>query len=230
MLGRIAAAALIAGAVAGLFFWAAHMVKVVPLVIQAEVYEEQGGGHGHGAQAPAAGQPAAAEEEWAPAEGFERAAYTLLTDLLMAIGFAFVLCGAFALSGRTVGWREGIVWGLVAFAAVYLSPALGLAPELPGMQAADLHARQTWWLSTAAAGAVGLGLVFLARPLWLRIGGAVLVLVPHLVGAPTHDLHAGPVPAELAAQFAVASLAATGLFWVVLGAAAGYVYERIQRA
>lgn len=234
MLGRIAAAALVAGVVAGVFFWAAHMVKVVPLVIQAEVYEEPAAGGGHGddraAETSASGQQTAAEEEWEPAEGFERAAYTFLVDLLLSIGLAFVLCGAFALSGRAIGWREGTLWGIVAFAAVYVSPALGLAPELPGMQAADLHARQTWWLSTAAAGAVGFALVFLARPIWLRIGGAVLILVPHLVGAPAHELQAGPVPAELAAQFAVASLSVTGLFWVVLGGCAGYAYERMQKA
>lgn len=237
MLGRIAVAALVAGAVAGVFFWAAHMVKVVPLVIQAEVYEDQtAGGHSHAAEASAnarqaaSEQPAAAEEEWGPAEGFERAAYTLMADLLLSIGFAFILCAAFALSGRAIDWREGAVWGIVAFAAVYVSPALGLAPELPGMQAGDLHARQTWWLATAAAGAAGFALVFLARPSWLRLGGAILILLPHLVGAPTHELQAGPVPAELAAQFAVASLSVTGLFWVVLGGCAGYAYNRMQKA
>jgi cobalt transporter subunit CbtA len=237
MLGRIAAAALVAGGVAGVFFWAAHMVKVVPLVIQAEVYEGQtAGGHSHAAEPSASarqaagGKLAAAEEEgWAPAAGFERAAYTLMVDLLLSIGFAFILCASFALSGRDIGWREGTVWGIVAFAAVYVSPVLGLAPELPGMQAADLQARQTWWLSTAVAGAAGFALAFLARPTWLRVGGGVLILLPHLVGAPVHELRAGPVPAELAAQFAVASLSVTGLFWVVLGGCAGYAYERMQK-
>jgi cobalt transporter subunit CbtA len=240
MLGRIAVAAIVAGAVAGVFFWAAHMIKVMPLVIQAEVYEEQsaGGGHAHNhasdqasdrATGQAAGKAVQAEEEWTPASSIERAAYTLIADLLLSIGFAFVLCGAFAISGRAIDWREGTVWGIVAFAAVYVSPVLGLAPELPGMQASDLHARQAWWLSAAVAGAVGLALAFLARPIWLRVGGAVLVVVPHLIGAPVHELHAGPVPAELAAQFAVASLAVTGFFWVVLGACAGYAFERMQK-
>jgi cobalt transporter subunit CbtA len=239
MLGRLAAAALVAGAVAGVFFWAAHMVKVVPLVIQAEVYEDKaaGGGHAHshasghtGDENRESAATADEDDEWAPAEGLERAAYILLTDILLSIGFAFVLCGGFALSGRTVGWREGRVWGIVSFAAVYVSPALGLAPELPGMQAADLHARQAWWLSTAVAGAVGFALIFLTESLWLRFGGAILVVAPHVVGAPAHEFHAGPVPAELAAQFAVASLTVTGLYWVVLGACAGYAYERTQKA
>ncbi|MEI2612914.1 MAG: CbtA family protein [Candidatus Promineifilaceae bacterium] len=40
--------------------------------------------------------------------------------------------------------------------AFQLAPAFGLPPELPGMAAADLGARQVWWCGTALATGVGI--------------------------------------------------------------------------
>ena len=39
-----------------------------------------------------AGEPASETEEWGPADGFERASYTLLADLLTCAGFAHGYC------------------------------------------------------------------------------------------------------------------------------------------
>ena len=233
MLGRIVVTALIAGAVAGVFAWGAHMVKAVPLILAAEVYEDAAGADEHadaGGQAGAEADDAGAGQEWTPAEGFERSLYTLLADVIVAIGFAFLLSAAFALSQRAIGWQRGIIWGLAGFAAFYVSPALGLAPELPGMQAAALQARQVWWIAAAAAAAAGLGLVFFARPSWAKVAGAGLIVVPHLFGAPVHEVHSGALPAELAAEFVVVTLVTTGLFWMLLGGLAGYLYDRLGRA
>ncbi len=36
-----------------------------------------------------------------------------------------------------------------------------------------------------------------------------------------------PLPAELAAEFAVASLLTTCLFWLVLGGLAGHLYQKL---
>ena len=225
MFGRIVLTALAAGVIAGVFVWGAHMVKTTPLILQAEVYEGAAPTHSHGA-APAAA--AAEDESWAPADGIERAAYTFLADMLSSIGFAFMLAGAMALAGRDVDWRGGILWGLCGFAAFYLAPAFGLAPELPGMRAADLTDRQLWWLATAASTAGGLALIFLAGPRAAKIAGGALILVPHLLGAPGHEIGPGPLPAELAAQFAVATLVISGLFWMLLGALTGYFYRRLE--
>lgn len=211
---RIVIAALVAGAVAGLFVWAVHMVKVVPLIQQAELYEvateADHGGEAH-------------------PEGLERALYTLLADLVTAAGFAFMLCGAFALGGREVDWQRGIVWGLAGFATFTASTSLGMPPELPGMVSGDLGARRLWWLATVASTGGGLGLIFLARPALLRIAGLVPILLPHLWGAPRAEIVDGPLPAELASQFATASLVTSGLFWMVLGGTAGYMYHRLGR-
>ena len=237
MFGRIVSTALLAGVMAGVVVWGAHMVKTTPLILAAEVYETAPAAHSHAdtqahahpAPAQAQDQPAPPEaQEWAPADGIERNLYTLLADVVTGVGFAFLLVGAMALSGRRVDARRGVVWGLAGFATVYLAPAFGLAPELPGMQAAGLDARQAWWLLTALATAAGLGLIaFLPARAW-KAAGLGLIVLPHLIGAPRHALQPGAVPAELAAEFAVATLVIGGLFWVVLGGLAGYFYRRFE--
>ena len=242
MVARIILTALAAGLISGVFIWGAHMVKTTPLILAAEVYENSAPGGMIGGpaeqrknqtaapQAEAAPSAPAAEEAWVPSGGTERTLYTLLMDVITSIGFAFLLVGAISLSGREIDWRRGILWGVSGFAAVFLSPSLGLAPELPGMQAADLSARQAWWLGTVVATAAGLALLALQRKPVLRGLGLGLILLPHLIGAPLHAGGAGGgVPAELASEFAVATLAVTGLFWVVLGGLTGYFYNRFEQ-
>ena len=232
--------ALLAGLLAGVLVFVGHTWKVTPLIVNAEVYEEvKPESHSHTHIASRDKPEAAASEtqtehlhnegnEWGPADGFERNAFTLLSDVITAIGFAFLLGGAMVLSGRELGWKRGMVWGLCGYAALYLAPAFGLSPELPGMAAADLTARQGWWVSTAVATAGGLvGLFFLSRSIW-KVLAVALLLAPHLIGAPHPPLNPGAVPAELAAQFAVATLVITAIFWLSLGALSGYFLDRFK--
>ena len=163
----------------------------------------------------------------------ERHAFTLLTSILMGTGFGFVLTGVFALRGRNVGLNEGVLWGLGGFAALHLAPAVGLPPELPGMIAGDLEARQIWWAFAVAGSAVGLVMIIFSPSLLWKLAGVLLVVIPHVVGAPHPAMvdvagMGGGVPAEMAARFAVTSLVTVGLFWIVLGAAAGYFYDRFS--
>lgn len=237
MFRRIMLTALLAGGLAGLTAFGLQAWKVVPLILEAEAYEQSAQAHGHSGIAhenaqhdEAAMERAAAEHEqsaeiWAP-EDLERTAYTLLANLLTGIGFAALLVGAIALSGREVGPREGALWGLAGFAAFTLAPALGLPPELPGMMAADLVSRQGWWSATAAATAAGIALIVFPRRPWMKGSGAVLIALPHIVGAP-HGPVGGTVPPELMAHFAIASVATAGAFWVVLGGLAGGLYRRL---
>lgn len=231
MFVRIFVTALIAGAVAGVFVWGAQMVRVVPLIHQAEVYEEamtqSAARSGPTAERDSKESAEREADSWAPADGFERGAFTLLSTLLTAIGFALILTGAIALRGRDVDWRKGIFWGLAGFAVFYGAPSLGLAPEIPGMQAADLPLRQVWWVGTVAATAMGLGVIFFVRPVALKAVGGVLIALPHVIGAPYVEPHASALPAELAAQFVVASLLTSCVFWMVLGGLSGYVYRRL---
>jgi cobalt transporter subunit CbtA len=236
MLRRIFLTALIAGTIAGLFAAGLQHLKLIPLIAAAEVYEAAGAqaDHQHGA-APAHDAATAAHDaatsEWEPAPGIERAFYTLMADLLAGIGFALLLAGAVALArsrGYAINARSGLLWGAAGFAVFALAPAIGLPPELPGMSAAELAARQQWWLLTAAATAAGLGVVIFARPTPLRVAGAALIVLPQLIGAPAAPHGATGVPAELAAEFATASLATAAAFWLLLGSVSGWLYRRFE--
>lgn len=230
MFRQIVMTALAAGFCAGIFGWGLQMVTTTPQIIAAEMYEnnEADEGHSHGEETSEPDDHDHDEEAWMPSEGFERHAFTLLTSILMGSGFGFILAGVFALRGADVGFNQGVLWGLGGFAAFYVSPTLGVPPELPGMMAESFEDRQIWWISAMATCAVGLALmVFSANRLW-KIAGVLLIAAPHIVGAPfpeVDDLYLS-LPPELAARFAVTSLVTVGLFWVLLGACAGYFYDR----
>lgn len=227
MFRQIFLTALLAGTVAGLFAAAVQEVRLVPLIAKAEIYEAAEPAsplaHPHDGQSATAG--------WQPSSGRERAFYTVLADTLTGIGFGLMLTGCAALArwrGTPFDARRGVMWGAAGFAAFALSPAIGLPPELPGMVGAALAERQEWWLLAAAATASGLALIAFAGFPALRIAGAVLLLLPHLIGAPQAVNGAGAVPPELAAEFATASLAAAAAFWLLLGATSGWLYQRFE--
>src|SRR5437763_6732697 len=227
MLRRIFFTALIAGTVAGLFAAGVQHLKLIPLIAAAEVYEAAGAHADHKHDA----HQHEAAAEWEPAPGIERAGYTVVADVLAGIGFALVLIGAVAiarLGGYAIDMRRGLLWGAAGFVVFALAPAIGLPPELPGMEAASLVARQQWWLLTAAATATGLGLLIFAQPAALRVIGAVLIVLPHVIGAPAAPHGSTGVPAELAAEFATASLAVAAAFWLLLGGVSGWLYRRSE--
>ena len=227
MLRRILFTALIAGTVAGLFAVVVQHLKLIPLIAAAEVYEAAGAHADHQQDAHQHG----AVPEWEPAPGIERAGYTVIADVLAGIGFALVLIGGVALArlgGYAIDARRGLIWGAAGFVVFALAPAIGLPPELPGMEAAGLAARQQWWLFTAAATAGALGLIIFARPAALRVAGVGLIVLPHLIGAPAAPHGSTGVPAELAAEFATASLAVAAAFWLLLGSVSGWLYRRFE--
>ncbi|MEQ8665111.1 MAG: CbtA family protein [Rhodospirillales bacterium] len=234
MIIKLLKTALVAGLVAGVFGWTLQMALTTPIIIAAEAYEdapadgaaggeththEDGSEHVHDAEA------------WAPEDGIERHAFTLLTSVLFGVGFAAILAACYLMNGSAnVGWRRGLVWGLLGYAAVFLAPALGLPPELPGMAAADLMARQGWWLAAVVLTAGGLIALIKGQSMALRLLGLVLIVAPHAWGAPHAGYYSDGPPAELAAHFAVASLVSVALFWMMLGAASGWAWDRFNRA
>jgi len=222
---RIFLTALIAGTIAGLFTAGVQRIRIIPLIDQAEVYEA---GEPHGGDAGAD-----RTEEWQPRAGLERAAYTALADILAGVGFAFLLTGAIALAsmrGYVVNAQRGILWGAAGFTIFALAPALGLPPAPPGVEAAELVQRQVWWIATAAATALGLGLIVFPRRLVYRVIGAGVLVLPYVIGAPKAPEMVGKVPAGLVAEFVVASLAAGCMFWLLLGALSGWLFHRLGRA
>lgn len=167
---------------------------------------------------------------WAPEDGLERTFYTSLSSILTGFGFGLMLLAAMLLGARRIDATTGLQWGLGAFAAVALAPALGLPPELPGSAAAELVARQTWWVGTAIATGLGLWLVVARGEVLLKVAGVLVIIAPHLIGAPHPHEYASRVPAELQGHFVAASMVSAAVFWAVLGSALGWFWQRGERA
>ncbi len=233
---RLFLCALLVGVLTGLFDSAVQRWQVVPLILAGEVFEaaavpeahepEGGAAHSHG------------PETWAPQDGLERTGYTVLANALNDIGSALLLLPFMAWWNRQRGGRplalrnghgacvrHGLLWGAAAWFCLFALPALGLPPELPGMQAAPLHARQLWWVLTAVCGAGGLAMLCLVRAKWRVLGLGLLVLpfavgAPQLEGSPFTGLGAQAAAQMqlLAARFAVATAVASALQWLLLGA------------
>ncbi len=234
---RIFSTAVIAGGVAGLLLAAIQHFTVTPMILEAETYEtsEVGSGHDHDQQPGGSdGGHTHDAETWSPEDGFERSFFTFANTLIIGIGFALLLVACYAIRTMVsesrmtqyrLNWRWGMLWGLGGFAAFHLAPAIGMPPELPGAAAGDLGARQTWWWLTVVL--TGGGLLALAfAPGFARWLGLALIAVPHLLGAPQADIHAGLAPPELASAFVVTSLITQVIFWVALGALTARLYDR----
>lgn len=225
---RIFFAAVLAGLAAGLAMSALQQWKVIPLILEAETYEAASAEpHAHPEGTAAHSHDEAA---WAPQDTGERTFYTVLANVLGGMGFALLLAATSVLLGLPITAANGVIWGIGGFLAFQLVPALGLPPELPGMPAADLGARQPWWWGTALATGAGLLATAQLRN-WTGIGiGAVLLLAPHIIGAPQlAGEHASAVPAQLATEYAAASLAAGALFWLTVGPLLGWLIQLIAR-
>lgn len=175
--------------------------------------------------APESGAAPAAPIDW-PRHGL-----TVLFTALVYCGYALVLVAGFVLAeqrGHRVTARAGLLWGTAGFIAVHFAPAAGMPPELPGMAGGDLTGRQLWWAGTVLATGLGLWLIAFGKtgPAWAL--GALLILMPHMVGAPLPAQMTGPAPPELAALFAGRTLAVGMAVWVVLGWLGGGAWDRMR--
>ncbi|AYH45661.1 CbtA family protein [Azoarcus sp. DN11] len=246
---RIVLCALLVGALAGLLVSAVQHWQVIPIIAAAEVFEGS-------AEAPEAAEPAAAmahdhddahgavhvheEAAWEPADGTERHVWTLIANVLTAIGFSLVLIAAITtwehLRGRRVASaRSGLVWGAAAWLCVFAAPSLGLPPEIPGTAAAALEARQTWWLITVLCSATGLSVLAFV-PGRLRWLGIALLALPYALGAPHIDGAFAAYSDEVArqmevltGQFAIATAISSAIEWLALGSLAGWAVARWVR-
>lgn len=234
---RLFICALFVGLLTGLFDSVVQRWQVVPLILAAEVFEESA--------TPAVAEHAHADgavhshaaEAWSPQDGLERTSYTVLANVLNAVGSALLLMPLLAFwnrqragqplalhKGYGAAVRYGLAWGAAGWICLFALPALGQAPELPGMQAAELQARQIWWSLTVACGTGGLAVLCLVKAKW-RVLGLGLLVLPFAIGAPQHagSPFAGMAAdvalqmQQLHAQFVVASAVASALQWLLLG-------------
>ncbi|NPD16570.1 cobalt transporter [Xinfangfangia sp. D13-10-4-6] len=255
MLQRLLTSALIAGAAAGLIAALLQLVFVQPVLLHAELYE---GGerthfaapseHHHGEEADAAtptAEPAHdhsteaahdhAEAADIPGIDFDapRDGLSILFSIMVYAGYGLLLVAAIALSesnGNRVTARQGLLWGVAGFVAVQMAPAFGLSPELPGMAAADVNARAIWWVATVIATAIGLWLIAFGKNGVAWAAAVLLILAPHIIGAPHPHEFTGPTPPELAAQFAGRAIGVGLAVWVLLGLFVATLWSRGREA
>ena len=226
---------------AGLVLSAVQTLHVSPIIYAAEAFEieqpemaavihsDHGHSHTHSVQA------------WAPGDGFERIAFTVLSNVLSAFGFAIILLAAMLMAKDkaqlNVSWQRGVLWGLAGYLMFFIVPALGLAPEIPGMEAAALEGRQSWWvLAVLSTGLAIASVVFL--PGIAKAFAIVFIAAPWLVGAPQPQVHGFLHPdaqavatlTDLQAQFLYATAIANAVFWVILGGLTGYTAKRLVQA
>ncbi len=231
MMVKYLLATIVAGLFAGIILTPAMYMRTVPLILHAEEYEQAGGAeHSHEAAAPAGESAAVAapqvhEEAAGPELPFGRLGNTLLINLVAGAGFALVTGAAALFIGRKITLQNGIYWGLAGFFIFNFAPAFSLAPELPAMPTADLATRQAWWVITVALTAGGVYFIVLREQIWAKVLGAVLIVAPHVYGAPEAENLTSSVPPTLASEFAVSTLATNLFFWVVLGLALGWFLQ-----
>ena len=227
MFKRIAQTAGFTGLLAALLLTLLQSLWVAPLILQAETWEKPAAVQAHEhAEGTSAGHVHDAEA-WEPENGWQRVLSTTGGNLVVAVGFALMLAALYTLRAPASA-REGVLWGLAGYAVFVVAPTLGLPPELPGTVAADLTQRQIWWVSTAASTAVGLALIVFARHWLLKALGAVILVVPHLVGAPQPAVHSALAPEALQTQFKLASLLTNAAFWVALGWISAWLFRRSE--
>lgn len=221
-----------------------QQLQAVPIILAAEVYEDQKVEAPTADAAPAGhagheGHAMAEEaEEWAPADGFERTGWTLVANVLNAFSMAllvFVVMGVALWRGTTL---RALPLALVTAAAGWLVfhfwPSIGLHAEIPGMDAARLGSRQGWWILAAvsAAGACAVAAGMRSHLRWLI--AAALLALPYVVGAPhiTADPLSGfqgeaqAVLRDLGTQFVWATTWVSISFWVCMGVASGLAFQR----
>ncbi len=233
MMIRVLLAAILAGLIAGVFYTGAQAVKVVPIILEAETYENAGEAgaetlenHAHATEAEAKTEHEHDPNAWAPENGFERTFYSLISNSIVGVAYSLLMVAAILLSKLPISPRLGMIWGAAGFVIFVLAPGLGLPPEVPGTIAASVPARQAWWILTVSATAIGLGLfAFKTQWYWLALG-LVLLVAPHVYGAPQPVHHESLAPANLAAEFVIAAIVTAGVFWLFLGAVLGWMLPR----
>ena len=221
MLTRLLVSGLFAGAAAGFIAALLQLYFVQPVLLHAELYESGELVH-FGADAVSAHPDLGGIDP-------VRDGLSVIFTMLTYTGYAFILLAGMAVAemrGAAITARNGLIWGLAGFVAFHFAPGFTLAPEVPGVAAADVYARQVWWWATVISAGAGLWLIAFGRT-WLAWGiAAVLLLAPHVIGAPEPDTFTGPVPTEIGALFASRAFGVGMAAWMLLGCFAGHFWQR----
>lgn len=223
MFTRVVISALFAGCIAGLAGGLLQLFFVQPVLLHAELYET--------GQLTHFGSSSSADTHHTDntfdltrdllSLGFSMAIYVGYGLIITAL-MAFRLDNDDTISLRIISHRQGMIWGLAGFIAVQFAPSFGLPPEVPGVASTSLEARQIWWLATVLATAFGIWLIAFGRTPIVFALAILLILAPHVIGAPEPQILQGPVPPEIASHFASRALGVGMAAWIILGLCCSY--------
>ena len=252
---RLVWAALATAVVVGSVQTGVQRWQATPLILAAEVYEAQRAeapepvalaSHVHSdAVAPhehAHAHKLGAAKAWAPENGFERIGWTWVANSLHAFSMALLV---FAVMGAWLYRRDASVGSLTlaawvaaaGFVSLHLWPSLGMPAEVPGMEAASLHARRVWWVLAVVSAAGACAVAGFLRTSWRWLVIAALLALPFVVGAP--QLQGNALPGfspearagleQLGGQFIWATTWVALSFWVSMGLVGGLAFQRWVR-
>jgi cobalt transporter subunit CbtA len=219
---NIVLAAFITAIVASIAYSAYQEAAVTPIILAAEEFE-----------VPEATGIEETAEPWAPEDGLERRLFTFSANFLTAFSFSLILISLMA-TREKITPLQGFAWGLAGYVSFFAAPSLGLPPEIPGMEAAPLTGRQLWWLITVIFTAGGLWLLFFSQT-YLKLVSVLLLLSPHLIGAPQPEHHGfantDPIAVEklssLWHQFVLQTSIANLLLWLIIGLIAAILTNKL---
>jgi len=202
--------------VVGMFFSAYQVIFITPIIVDSEVYEVIEPSVSHQIEA------------WGPEDGIERHSWSFATNILLCFAYALLLMSAMSLK-TSVNAIQGLFWGGAVYLSLFVAPALGLPPEIPGMEAAYLEGRQSWWIYTVVITAISLWLIAF-QPYWHKGIGVILLITPHLIGAPQPEIHgfvntnqnAIVALTDLWHAFIVQTSIANALLWLMIGGLSGF--------
>ena len=218
MFSRVVTTALFAGCIAGLLGGLLQLYFVQPVLLHAELYES-------GTITHFGGDPVAHASHGDSELDLTRDLLSLGFSMAIYVGYGLILAALMALrqeSNQTISIRQGLIWGLAGFIAVHFAPGFGLPPEVPGVASASLESRQIWWGATVLATIIAFWLIaFSKAPIAFGLA-VVLLLAPHVIGAPEPDMLIGPVPPEIASHFAARAFGVGMASWAVLGLFSSY--------
>ncbi len=235
-------AACISGLIAGTILTCLQSAKVFSLIYKAEEFEN--GEFIHYKSSPQEklssktqedhqvnhkGSPSAVheheEDAWAPKDGIQRWLFTLLANTSLATGWSFLLCSVLLFVQR-INLKTGVLLGVLGYLTFFVAPSLGLSPELPGTEAASLDRRQAWWVFTVLATGGAFCLLFFSKNYFAKSFAVLLLILPHVIGAPHPEVHGGTAPDAMLKAFILATFITNGVFWLILGSTNSLIFKK----
>jgi cobalt transporter subunit CbtA len=218
MFSRVVTAALFSGCIAGLLGGLLQLYFVQPVLLHAELYES-------GQLTHFGSDPMVYNHEGHRDFDIMRDLLSLGFSMAIYVGYGLIMVALMAFrieSDQMVSIRQGLVWCLAGFISVHLAPGFGLPPEVPGVASASLEAREIWWGGTVLASTLAFWIIAFGRtPISFGLA-IILLLAPHVIGAPEPDILRGPVPPEIASHFAARAFGVGITSWALLGLFSSY--------